>query len=153
MQWPNGNEDHVVFAHHNYFGNRGSDRRLPGDGVFPDVNRVTNFADFADGTASTFLAGERPVDSELWSGWLINGTGFDNKGLGDSVLDGEEGFFRGRPTQADPFRDAMHYWSYHPGGGHFLMGDGSVRFLKYTINHRNFAALCTRNGGEIVEGE
>lgn len=151
--WPDGNEDDMKFAHHNYFGNRGSDRSLPGDGVFPDINLVTALSEIVDGTANTLLAGERPVDTEFWSGWLLNGTGIDGTGLGDSVLDGAEGFFRGTPTRSDPFRDAFHYWSNHPGGAHFLMGDGSVRFVKYTIHHRTFAALCSRNGGELISGE
>jgi prepilin-type N-terminal cleavage/methylation domain-containing protein/prepilin-type processing-associated H-X9-DG protein len=151
--WENGKEETLKYAHTNYLGNRGSDRSLPGSGVFPDVNLVTGLHAIRDGTSTTFLAGERPVDEECWSGWLVAGTGIDGTGLGDSVLDGSEDFLLGKPTKSDPFRDSFHYWSNHPGGAHFLMGDGSVRFLKYTINHRTFAALCSRDGGEVIEGE
>jgi prepilin-type processing-associated H-X9-DG protein len=41
--------------------------------------------------------------------------------------------------------------SRHAGGANFLFGDGSVRFLKDTIDHQNvYWALSTRDGGEVV---
>ena len=41
----------------------------------------------------------------------------------------------------------------HPGGGNFLLMDGSVRFIKDTVNLDTMRALCTRNYGEIVSGD
>ena len=40
--------------------------------------------------------------------------------------------------------------SMHPGGTNILMGDGSVRF--YSDGHMlsTWAALVTRNGGEVI---
>jgi prepilin-type N-terminal cleavage/methylation domain-containing protein/prepilin-type processing-associated H-X9-DG protein len=40
--------------------------------------------------------------------------------------------------------------SHHPGGATFLFGDGSVRFLKESIELTTFRALGTRNGREAV---
>ena len=41
--------------------------------------------------------------------------------------------------------------SRHGGGANFLFGDGSVRFLKETINLQDvYWALSTRDGGEVV---
>ena len=40
--------------------------------------------------------------------------------------------------------------SYHPGGANVLLGDGSVRFVKSTINGMVWRALGTIAGGEIV---
>ena len=40
--------------------------------------------------------------------------------------------------------------SLHPGGVNTLFGDGSVKFLKSTIDLPTWRALGTRNGGEVV---
>jgi prepilin-type N-terminal cleavage/methylation domain-containing protein/prepilin-type processing-associated H-X9-DG protein len=41
--------------------------------------------------------------------------------------------------------------SYHPGGVNSLMGDGSVRFVKESIDQKVWRGLGTRNGDELVE--
>jgi prepilin-type processing-associated H-X9-DG protein len=41
-------------------------------------------------------------------------------------------------------------WSLQPGGCNFLLGDGSVRFIKETVNSSVFSALASRAGGEVV---
>jgi len=43
--------------------------------------------------------------------------------------------------------------SAHPGGVNTLMGDGSVRFVKESINPRTWWALGSSNGGEIIGGD
>ena len=43
--------------------------------------------------------------------------------------------------------------SFHPGGANIGFADGSVRFLKQTINVRTYMALSTRAGGEIVSSD
>jgi prepilin-type N-terminal cleavage/methylation domain-containing protein len=40
--------------------------------------------------------------------------------------------------------------SYHPGGVNVAIGDGSVRFVKDSINLAAWRSLSTRNGGEIL---
>jgi prepilin-type N-terminal cleavage/methylation domain-containing protein len=38
--------------------------------------------------------------------------------------------------------------SYHPGGAHFVLGDGSVRFINETLDGTIFANAASRNGDE-----
>jgi prepilin-type N-terminal cleavage/methylation domain-containing protein/prepilin-type processing-associated H-X9-DG protein len=43
--------------------------------------------------------------------------------------------------------------SFHPGGGNFLMGDGSARFLKNSINIQIYRALSTKDIGEVISSD
>ena len=137
----------VGYAHTAYLGNRGSTRVLPGDGMFPDRNQSTRFRDVLDGTTHTIHVGERTIDAAGVYGWWAAGSGSDTHGLGDSVLDAAEGFYPGDPKgNADRF----HWWSMHHGGAHFLMVDGSVHFLNYTMDHNVLLGLSSRDGNETT---
>lgn len=41
----------------------------------------------------------------------------------------------------------------HPGGVNVLLGDGSVKFVKSTVNVFTWRALGTRNGGEVISAD
>ena len=43
--------------------------------------------------------------------------------------------------------------SNHPGGVNVLMGDGSVRFVKDSINQSTWWAMGTRAGGEVISAD
>ncbi len=43
--------------------------------------------------------------------------------------------------------------SFHPGGGNFAMGDGSVKFIKNSINLVTYRGLGTRNLGEVLSAD
>ena len=43
--------------------------------------------------------------------------------------------------------------SNHPGGANFAMGDGSVKFIKSTVNDQAYQALGTRAGGEVTSAD
>lgn len=47
----------------------------------------------------------------------------------------------------------MSATSLHPGGVNVCMGDGSVKFIKNTVNRMTWVALGTRSGGEIVSAD
>ncbi len=44
-------------------------------------------------------------------------------------------------------------YSFHPGGAHVALADGSVRFLKENINIAVYAALMTSKAGEVLSAD
>jgi len=43
--------------------------------------------------------------------------------------------------------------SNHPGGANFTFADGSVKFIKASINRSTYCAIGTRNGGEVISSD
>jgi len=52
-----------------------------------------------------------------------------------------------------PLGHTDEMYSLHPGGANVLMGDGSVRFTKQSINLRTWQALSSRGVGEVVSAD
>jgi prepilin-type processing-associated H-X9-DG protein len=122
---------------------------------FPGETAALRIAKVTDGTSKTLLIGERPIieweNSGGDFGWWAAGAGlfWGPPGRGDNVLDSSEGLRPGSP-QADTLDDIFHWWSYHPGGAHFVFVDGGARLLSYNIDHNTLLALTSRDGGEAA---
>ena len=52
-----------------------------------------------------------------------------------------------------PLGHTDEMYALHPGGANVLLGDGSVRFIKQSINLLTWQALCSRAGGEVVSAD
>lgn len=118
--------------------------------------------DITDGLSSTLMVGERPSNYRFKYGWWYAGAGASRTGGIDNNLGAREAIADlddlisctypprtfGPGTMRDPC-DAIHFWSYHVGGAHFLFADGSVHFLRYEAD-TILTALATRAGGEVV---
>jgi prepilin-type N-terminal cleavage/methylation domain-containing protein/prepilin-type processing-associated H-X9-DG protein len=112
------------------------------NGIFY-VNSRTRIADVTDGTSNTILLGERIVferwraDTNWWfSGWL-GASLFDTlTALNPQRLVSMASLPPVNPNGWPGVEDNA-FWnsasSRHPGGANFAMADGSVRFLKETI--------------------
>ena len=59
----------------------------------------------------------------------------------------------GGGTSTRLFWDPDDFFSPHPAGIYFLMGDGSALFIKSSINPSVYGGLCSRNPGEIVSAD
>ena len=107
-----------------------------------------------DGTSKTILVGEASPEDGNSSAWSSDGDwalasvqlNWDWRTAGVCLnANGEPDFARPECyTQIRGFR------SYHPGGVHFAMADGSVRFISDDIEHLTFRASSTKNWGEVV---
>jgi prepilin-type N-terminal cleavage/methylation domain-containing protein/prepilin-type processing-associated H-X9-DG protein len=135
----------------------------------------TRMAEVTDGLSNTLLVGERPPSTDLVFGWWFAGSGYppDSSGVGDVVLGSDEelywqylkGQFPNDPgchgSDPTPYVGLTaglitdnchqsHFWSLHSGGANFLLGDGSVRFVSYSVDRLTFQYLTTRNRGEVL---
>ena len=131
------------------------------NGVFYRGSRIS-FRDITDGTGQTLLAGERSrnVCDATWVGaipsmvvctnpsWRVRDCATSNVMVMANTGPWEDETWVNVPNHKGAKAD--DYWSLHPGGCNFLLGDGSVRFIKETVNPTVFSALATRAGGEVV---
>jgi prepilin-type N-terminal cleavage/methylation domain-containing protein/prepilin-type processing-associated H-X9-DG protein len=58
-----------------------------------------------------------------------------------------------RSCMYPPSRISTTANSRHPGGINLTLADGSVRFIKSTVNIQTWRALGTRNGGEVISSD
>jgi prepilin-type N-terminal cleavage/methylation domain-containing protein/prepilin-type processing-associated H-X9-DG protein len=58
-----------------------------------------------------------------------------------------------RSCMFPPSRISTTANSRHPGGVNVGMADGSVRFVKSTVNVQTWRAMGTRNGGEVISAD
>jgi prepilin-type processing-associated H-X9-DG protein len=58
-----------------------------------------------------------------------------------------------REMNGGPTYAAITARSYHPGGVNVLLGDGSVRFVKDSIDGRTWRALGTIAGNEAISSD
>ncbi len=58
-----------------------------------------------------------------------------------------------REEEGGPSFAAVTARSYHPGGVNILLGDGSVRFVKDSINGFTWRGLGSINGGEVISAD
>jgi prepilin-type processing-associated H-X9-DG protein len=148
----------LPIAFTSYLGNSGTNLNVQ-DGVFAP-NAPTRLLDLTDGSSTTLLVGERPHPSDGTHGWWYAGPGQGFTGSADVVLGAAEinvtrpdcppGPYRFGPGKTDNPCDMFHYWSMHSGGANFLLADGSVHSISYSIAPGLLPALATRQGGEVA---
>ncbi len=97
-------------------------------------NQNVAMAQVLDGSSGTIFVGEAPeAINALWAS-------------GHNIFD-QSAAINARPK----YEYGEELTSQHPGGVNALFGDGSVHFLKNSLNLNVLAALCTRAGGEVVQ--
>jgi prepilin-type N-terminal cleavage/methylation domain-containing protein/prepilin-type processing-associated H-X9-DG protein len=139
-------------------------------GMFGDCSNgaVTSVASCTDGTSNTFLVGE---NSPYYNGSLLwlNGGGIyattiiplnwlTNLQDGQVDVDGTVCSVQYVNSIQAPhcFRNQTYNYGFkskHPGGANFAFADGSVRFIKQSINVRTYNALASRAGSEVISSD
>jgi prepilin-type processing-associated H-X9-DG protein len=122
-------------------------------------NTGLNFRDATDGLSTTFLLGEISGAttsgwSVSWRAWTQGASGTPNggsasypaKNVSRPILNGS-GYTGGNAARL--FNDVA-FCSEHVGGCHFLMGDGSVKFVSSNIDWGVYVGATTRAQGETT---
>jgi prepilin-type N-terminal cleavage/methylation domain-containing protein/prepilin-type processing-associated H-X9-DG protein len=99
------------------------------------------FATITDGLSNTFMVGE-DVPFHNWHSALYYANG-DYASCHQPL-----NFF---PDPPDPVNwpRVMSFRSYHPGGANFALADGSVRFVRQSMDFTAYRQACTKAGGEV----
>lgn len=126
-----------------------ADPTLIGEGVFWRNSKV-RIKDILDGTSKTFAVGERSsnLGQTSWFGLFLQAE-IGGEPAPVLVL-GHTGFPPDCHTPNDLRAHVDDFWSYHTGGAHFLMCDGSVHFVSSSIDPYVYAALATKALNETI---
>jgi prepilin-type N-terminal cleavage/methylation domain-containing protein/prepilin-type processing-associated H-X9-DG protein len=123
--------------------------------------QTAKLASVTDGTSNTIIVGEvlpvQTIDSNFWN---------ENGGTAgvtipinwnSNTIPATDPTCNGNwsgPVLGCRFGAASKgFKSMHPAGANFVLADGSVRFLKSSISTATYAALGSRNGGEVVSAD
>jgi prepilin-type N-terminal cleavage/methylation domain-containing protein/prepilin-type processing-associated H-X9-DG protein len=138
----------------------------PGNRYMFGENSRTKISDVKDGTSNTFMIGETTVEPRcngwgpVWGyrGWVMTGLDPWRSTSGQAINDWSliaSWTTCGTPGGPNPPRpgrlgDWGRVGSFHPGGAHFAFGDGSVRFVRETLNRDQGRLLSLISSGQVL---
>ncbi len=113
-------------------------------GIFWRATQIVSIASVTDGSSNTFLAGEASPDKCRWNSW-----GQSNHAVALTSIP------LNTKLNTDPWNyvTSWGFQSNHPGGANFAHIDGSVRFVRDSINYSVYMAASSRDGGEAISGD
>ena len=130
----------------------GSGRNHRGLFDYRSMSSAVSIASITDGLSNTFALGEVASVTRSQSSVWYSATGATN----GTCLPMN---WTLQKTLSDPAYANANSWSgrgfssFHSGGSNFGMADGSVRFVKQTVDQRTYNALGSRAGGEVISSD
>ena len=127
----------------------------PGSGVTPDSSNAVQalaFYQACRGVSST----QAPLGNTQWSGAVWGGSHAGTLRFNSySHVNTPNGMTCTSSGSEDPgnYATAITATSNHSGGVNVCMSDGSVKFIKDTVNYITWWAIGSRNGGEVVSND
>ncbi len=122
------------------------------------TGQTVKLSSVTDGTSNTIAAGEglpaQRADNNVWE-W---NSGANGTTVPINYFSGQSCTLPGNGWGSTNWASRCAYTntgfkSHHPGGCNFVFVDGSVHFLKQTINMITYCAIGSRNGGEVVSSD
>jgi prepilin-type processing-associated H-X9-DG protein len=130
---------------------------------YRNTQKPPNIAAISDGTSNTIMAGEViPAAAADSNFWFFNGADAGTTvplGWNANTVDPSSANCLNNwqaasaPNGCRYSAAAKGFVSKHPGGANFLFGDGSVKFLKNSIQLITYCALGSRAGAEAVSAD
>jgi prepilin-type N-terminal cleavage/methylation domain-containing protein/prepilin-type processing-associated H-X9-DG protein len=120
------------------------------------VNASYSVPEIGDGTSNTILLSECAGRPDRYQAGRLVSTGTQLDG-GWADHDNEyivHGYSADGSTSPGPCHtnctNNNEVYSFHSGGANHVMADGSVRFIRASMDIRQFVKLVTRNGQEVI---
>jgi prepilin-type N-terminal cleavage/methylation domain-containing protein/prepilin-type processing-associated H-X9-DG protein len=121
-------------------------------------NGQTRFAEVTDGLSQSIAVGERT--NAVFVSVIGSDNHFDVETVWPGAIKetpaddhGHTTLFQSAFLITNPNFDDRNAMSYHPGGLNYLFGDGSVKFLKLSIDLGVYRSLGTRAGAEVLSAD
>jgi len=128
--------------------------------VNPVKGAKRRLAEVTDGSSNSIMVGEKSIpatrlgvdggDNENWhnSGWDEDNVRWHFMPSGDTDIINTPPFLNMATNSGTVWR--RHFGSAHSGGYNAVFGDGSVRFIKFTIDPTTHRFLCTIDDGGVI---
>jgi len=129
----------------NSYGDITANSTLPtATGMFWRAQMLVTPQMVTDGLSNTMLAGEAMPNICLWNAWSESNSSVATTSI---PMNQKVNLDKSNPGYCYGFQ------SQHPGGMNVSLADGSVRFLKLTVNQLIYRGLSTRAMGEVISSD
>ena len=146
--------------------NQGNTGGRKGAIVWSGQGAKRRLSDFIDGTSNSILAGEKCLPPSRWGADGGDNERWNNAGWDECVIryhftpmsDFQTAALNGVCATPESPNTGGNLWrrffgSSHPGGYNAVFGDGSVKFIKFSVDASTHRRLCVIDDGEPISAD